>query len=107
MTKKELLIIADYSEENVLTLRELCDICDIRMDVIQDYISYQIVEPLDQSQKQWVFNVAQLRRIQTALRLQRDLEINLAGAALVLDLLEELESLRQHANLLEKHLLKR
>jgi chaperone modulatory protein CbpM len=33
-------------------------------------------------------------RVRSALRLQRDLGVNLAGIALALDLMEELESLR-------------
>jgi chaperone modulatory protein CbpM len=36
-----------------------------------------------------------LRRARIAVRLERDLELNLAGVALALDLLEELEQLRQ------------
>jgi chaperone modulatory protein CbpM len=36
-----------------------------------------------------------LRRARTALRLQRDLEINLPGVALALELMEELERLRR------------
>ncbi|MBP1152859.1 hypothetical protein JOD69_004728 [Methylocaldum sp. RMAD-M] len=43
----------------------------------------------------WQFNTAALRRLQTALHLQRDLGVNLPGAALALDLLEELEALRR------------
>lgn len=103
MTKKELLIIADYSEESLITLEELCDICGIHVELIHDFISHDIVKPVDQTQEKWVFDLPQLRRIKTALRLQQDLEINLAGAALVLDLLDELEKLRAHAALLEKH----
>jgi chaperone modulatory protein CbpM len=36
-----------------------------------------------------------LRRARLALRLERDLEINLAGVALALELMEELEYLRR------------
>ena len=35
-------------------------------------------------------------RVHSAIRLQRDLGVNLAGIALVLDLLEELKYLRMH-----------
>jgi chaperone modulatory protein CbpM len=35
-----------------------------------------------------------VQRVQTAIRLQQDLGVNLAGAALALDLLEELQELR-------------
>ncbi len=36
-----------------------------------------------------------IRRVQTAVRLQHDLRVNLPGCALALDLLEELEELRR------------
>jgi len=44
---------------------------------------------------QWRFTYTEIRRVQTAVRLQRDLRINLPGCALALDLLDELEELRQ------------
>jgi chaperone modulatory protein CbpM len=36
-----------------------------------------------------------LRRARLAVRLERDLEVNLAGVALALDLLEEIDRLRR------------
>ncbi|RMD70459.1 MAG: hypothetical protein D6819_04270 [Gammaproteobacteria bacterium] len=49
----------------------------------------------------WQFTGEHLRRLLTALRLQRELEINLESAALVLDLLEELQTLRARLRALE------
>ena len=43
---------------------------------------------------EWHFSGAALRRVRRALRLERDLELNLAGVALALDLMDELEQLR-------------
>jgi len=103
MAKKELLIIADYSEESLLTLEELCGVCDIRIEVIRDFVSHDIVKPTGNAPEEWMFDVMQLQRLQKALRLQRDFELNLHGAALVLDLLDELEKIRAHITLLEKH----
>jgi chaperone modulatory protein CbpM len=97
MTKTELVIIADYSEESLVSLAELCDVCGIRIDSVHDYIEYEIIRPVGNRPEEWVFDLTQMRRMKTALRLQHDLEVNLAGAALVLDLLEELEQLRAHA----------
>ncbi len=42
----------------------------------------------------WQFSGNALPRARTALRLVRDFELNLAGAALVMDLLAEIDSLR-------------
>jgi len=43
----------------------------------------------------WRFHGTEVRRVRIALRLERDLGINVAGVALVLELLEELEQLRR------------
>ena len=45
-----------------------------------------------------------LRRIESAFRLHRDLEINMSGIALVLELRDELETLRNELNVLYGHL---
>ena len=44
---------------------------------------------------EWRFRGAEVRRARIALRLERDLGINVPGVALVLELLEELEQLRR------------
>ena len=50
---------------------------------------------LEMSAVEWRFSGTALRRTRLALRLERDLELNLAGVALALDLMEEVERLRQ------------
>ena len=107
MVKHELLIIADYSEDSSLTLQELCEVCNISADIIHDLMAYDIIHPTCSAEQQWVFGLTELRRIKTALRLQHDLELNLAGVALVLDLLDEVEELRARADILERHILHR
>lgn len=106
MAKKELLIIADYSEHHFISLDEICELYGIPPELIDDFIAHDIIRPTTNSRRQWIFDETQLRRIKMALRLQHDLEINVAGVALALDLLEKLEQLRIRAELLEKHLLK-
>jgi chaperone modulatory protein CbpM len=53
-----------------------------------------VLTPEGYSPETWRFNAAAVKRIQVTLRLQSDLRVNLPGAALALDLLEELEELR-------------
>lgn len=103
MSEKEIVIIADYSQDTPLTLAELCEICDIPSDFIYHLIEYEIIHPRGSAPNEWVFELAELKRIKTVLRLQRDLEINLAGAAVVLDLLDQLKALDEEVELIEKH----
>lgn len=103
MKKSQWMIVADYSEASSLTLESLCEICEISSDEIYHLVAYDILYPAGRQPEEWVFDQKQLQRAKTALRLQRDLEINLAGVALVLDLLEDREELRAKLALFEKH----
>lgn len=103
MVKKEIMIIADYAKSEPITLEELCQICGLTDDFIQSLVEHDIVRPHGDITEKWTFSIEQLQRVKTAQRLQRDLEVNFAGIALVLDLLEELHALRAHAHLVERH----
>ena len=81
-------------EEDSLTLEQLCHACDVHADWIISIVEESIIEPQGKDSRLWRFSGASLIRARSALRLQRDLGINLAGSALALDLMEELESLR-------------
>lgn|SRR3990167_5471964 len=103
---KDIIIIADYTETKTLTVEEICEICGIETILVQDLIAYDIILPSGSEPDELMFDMAQLKRLQTALRLQRDLELNYAGISLVLELLEELDELRSTTAMLNKHLLK-
>ena len=81
-------------EDMECTLHDLCSMCNIPADIILEMIDEGLITPLGQAPTQWRFTAIEVRRVQTTLRLQRDLRINLPGCALVLDLLEEIEELR-------------
>lgn len=76
-------------------LKELCTLCNITAERVQDMINEGLIPARNSPPMQWRFDSIEIRRVQTTIRLQRDLRVNLPGCALVLDLLEELEELRQ------------
>lgn len=80
-------------ESVTLTLTELSGVCRVSEEQIVELVEEGVIEP-EIRQENWMFPSTELRRAGRAVRLQRDLEINAAGAALVLDLLEEIEELR-------------
>ena len=53
-----------------------------------------LISPEGNVPEHWRFSGMQLRRARVAVRLQRDLGVNTAGAALALQLLEEIDVLR-------------
>jgi chaperone modulatory protein CbpM len=78
-----------------VSLRELCSMCGCNAELIVEMVAEGIAEPEGRDLHQWCFAGTSIRRIQTAIRLHRDLGVNLPGAALALDLLEELTELRR------------
>jgi len=81
-------------EEDSLTLEQLCHACGVHAEWVISLVEESIIEPQGDEMQVWRFSGASLVRARSALRLQRDLGVNLAGIALALDLMEELESLR-------------
>lgn len=103
MTKKELLIIASHPDVASISLHELETMFALYPDFIQSLIDYDIIRPERSAQGEWLFEVHHLQRIKRALRLHRDLEVNLAGIAIVLDLLDEIDSLEAEKAILIRH----
>jgi chaperone modulatory protein CbpM len=82
-------------ERSELTLEELCRACSVQADWIATLVEEGVLEPIGEGQPSWRFTAGQLRSALTIARLQRDLGVNLPGAALALELLDEIETLRQ------------
>lgn len=82
-------------EEASFNLCELCRLCDVSADYVIEMIEEGVLAPTGRVSKDWIFCGLDVRRVQIAVRLQQDLRVNLPGAALALELLEELEILRR------------
>jgi chaperone modulatory protein CbpM len=96
MSDKTLYLHGTLIDDDTLcTLTELCRLCCIESEAIMAMIEEGLITPLGQAPADWRFGSGEIRRIKTAIRLQRDLRVNLPGCALALDLLEELEQLRR------------
>lgn len=102
MNNNKSIVHISIQETESYSLNELCELCDVQTDIIIEMIAYSIIEPMGKAEKKWLFNEVALVKVQTALRLQRDLQINLSGLALVLDLIEELDELRNKVSSLEQ-----
>jgi chaperone modulatory protein CbpM len=78
-------------DEIGISLAELCRVCQADAEWAITLVQEGILDPMDMASKQWRFSGVSLRRALIVRRLQQDLDVNLAGAALVLELLEERE----------------
>ncbi len=83
-----------------LTLADLCRACAVRTEFVVELVEEGVLEPVGREPQRWRFTDAHLRRARMASHLQRDLGLNLAGAALALELLEEIEALRARLQVL-------
>ena len=81
-------------ERTVFTLHELCRACGVHAELVIEMVEEGVVEPRGAAPAEWRFSGSAVTRAQKALKLARDLRVNWPGAALALDLLEEVERLR-------------
>jgi chaperone modulatory protein CbpM len=84
-----------FEEYAVLSVDELSRLCAVDRAYIVELVEEGVLTVTAVDTEQWRFAGTALRRARTALRLQRDLEINLPGVALALELMEELDALRR------------
>jgi chaperone modulatory protein CbpM len=84
-----------FEEYVVLSVDELSRLCAVDRAYIVELVEEGVLSVTAVEAEQWRFAGTALRRARTALRLQRDLEINLPGVALALELMEELDALRR------------
>ncbi len=99
--------IPPQDETLSLTFKELSRQIGVEAEQILAMIDEGILEPATGSHMTtWRFSADSACRAATAVRLQQDLRINLAGAALALELLDEISSLRDRVQALEQLLFK-
>jgi chaperone modulatory protein CbpM len=91
-------------EQNALTLSELSRACAVQTGYIIELVDEGLLTPEvaeEHEPQRWRFTGTQMRRARVALRLQHDLGVNLAGVALALQLLDEVEMLRTRLDTLD------
>ncbi|HEB96768.1 MAG TPA: MerR family transcriptional regulator [Sedimenticola thiotaurini] len=101
-TSKEILTGLLLDEEVTLSLGELSRACAVHAEWIVELVQEGVLEPSGADVEHWRFGASSLRRARTVRHLQRDLGVNLAGAALALDLMDELQALRDRLAVLDR-----
>ena len=77
-----------------MTIVELSHASRTPQELIMTWVSEGVLSPAGSSPEDWRFSGDSLRRAKTAAHLTHDLELNVPGVALALDLLEEISELR-------------
>jgi chaperone modulatory protein CbpM len=82
-----------------MSIVELAEAARTPEDLIMAWVSEGVLSPAGASPQDWRFSGDSLKRAKTAARLMHDLELNLPGVALAINLLEELDLLRSQLHL--------
>ena len=89
-------ILEDQTE---LTLEDICRACASPAEPIIELVDEGVLAPQGAAPEHWRFTGLHMQRARVALRLQHDLGVNPAGAALALELLDEVDTLRTQLRL--------
>jgi chaperone modulatory protein CbpM len=92
-------------DENLTyALEDLSALCGINQELLALLVGEGLLAPRGQAPADWRFDGLQVRRARRALRLSRDLELDWPATALALDLIDEIERLRERLHSLELRL---
>ncbi len=94
MVKQETLTGLVIDERVELTTVDVCRACATSTEWVIELVHEGVLEVEGENADAWRFSGATLARAIRARRLQRDLDLNLPGVALVLELMDEIETLR-------------
>ena len=87
-------------EETLIGLDELCRHCTVEAEDVVTLVREGILDPADDALDwgragHWRFHISSVWRVRTVVRLQRDLGVNLSGAALALELLDRIAEMQR------------
>jgi len=84
--------------DTAFTLPALCRACGLDSKQLMALVAEGVLEPAGSTPQDWIFGGPSLRTALAAQRLMHDLEMDLSGVAMVLDLLGEIAALRSQLN---------
>src|SRR3990167_6222036 len=88
-------------EDWLIALEELCRMSHTSPEYVIELVDYGLLRPRGRMQTEWRFSGPAVVQVKRVLRLQHDLEVNLPGAVLIVEILDELEQLRRKLEQLE------
>ena len=95
MSTEKVLSGQVLEDHELITISHLCRSCTVEVETVTLLVEEGILDPVGGEIEEWQFTVTSLRRVKTAIHLQRDLGVNLAGAALALELLDRIADLER------------
>lgn len=78
-----------------MSITHLCERCMISEIEIEELVYEGVIEPLSIQEESWTFSSETMWRVKKVQRLRRDLDLNISGAALTIQLLDRIEELEK------------
>ena len=89
-----------WDERREYTVEELCRVCRLEPDRLVEYVAHGVVGG-DGARERFAW--VEVHRLVRAVRVRRELEVELPDLALVMDLLDTIESQRRELDVLRRH----
>ena len=87
--------IAWSMESSLLTLEQLSDSAELHPEHVEKFIQYGLIEPAADQAPRLLFPISCIERLRRIIRLRRDLGVNLAGVAVILEMRQHIEELQK------------
>jgi DNA-binding transcriptional MerR regulator len=94
MTKQRYQIVLCRQEHEQLTLETLAASAGLHPALVERFVEFGLLEPVEWVVAQLLFDVAAVPRLRLIERLRCDIGVNLAGIAVILDMLDRLRALQ-------------
>ena len=92
--ENEILTGSVIGDEGVLALEELARACSAEAEWIVELVAVGVLEPQGTETSRWRFRAADLTCARRVARLQRDFGATIEAAAVMIDLLQQIDQLR-------------
>ena len=90
-------------EHSSVSFVDVCEKQGISEDVLLDMLEHGLLPEVTSPSNNIEFDLEMLHRIQSACRLQIELDLNVSGAVLALELMDELDQLHSELRVLKRH----
>ena len=77
------------------TTKAVCKSYKLNQDMVDEMVSWGIAKPSGNNPEKWLFTHEDYERIGRASRFNKELDINIPGAAFALQLLEDIQNLHK------------
>jgi DNA-binding transcriptional MerR regulator len=94
MIKRHYQMVLCRNEREELTLEAVASSVGLHPDVVERFVDCGLIDPVGWIGSELLFDATAVPRLQTIKRLRGEIGVNLAGIAVILDLLDRLRALQ-------------